>query len=78
MGNWILTRNLLNGTEEERDFRELAGDYAISNRKLDDINNGIKRYLKEDLKITVKHNDFNKIVGAVKDIERRTKTWGYR
>jgi hypothetical protein len=76
LGNWILTKSLVNGQDEERDIRELAGDYAISNRKIDDLNTGLKRFLKEDLQINVRHSDFNKIMGAVRDIERNIKKWG--
>lgn len=75
MGNWILTKSLYDNSEEQRDVRELAGDYSISNRKMDDLNVGLKRFLKEDLKINVRHSDFNKIIGAIRDIERNSKKW---
>jgi hypothetical protein len=75
LGNWILTKSLYDNSEEQRDVRELAGDYSISNRKMDDLNVGLKRFLKEDLKINVRHSDFNKIIGAIRDIERNSKKW---
>jgi hypothetical protein len=75
VGNWILAKSLTDNSEEELDCRVVAGDYAMSNRKMDNLNSGLRRYLKEDVKITVKYSDFNKIMGAVRDIERRVKKW---